>query len=65
MTKTAERIDIDKLKAREQIMFFDEVLLFEDELHDHGVSMISVKIVSSFFMWKRLLIQMMTRFTSI
>lgn len=45
-TKTAERIDMEKLKAREQIMFFDEVLLFEDELHDHGVSMISAKIVS-------------------
>lgn len=44
--KTSERIDIEKLKAREQIMFFDDVLLFEDELHDHGVSMISVKIVS-------------------
>lgn len=41
---------MEKLKAREQIMFFDEVLLFEDELHDHGVSMISVKIVSSVFM---------------
>lgn len=39
---------MEKLKAREQIMFFDEVLLFEDELHDHGVSMISVKIVSSY-----------------
>lgn len=47
VTKTSERIDIEKLKAREQIMFFDDVLLFEDELHDHGVSMISVKIVSS------------------
>ncbi|XP_040006638.1 TIP41-like protein isoform X9 [Xiphias gladius] len=44
VTETAERIDMEKLKAREQIMFFDEVLLFEDELHDHGVSMISVKI---------------------
>lgn len=49
VTKTSERIDIEKLKAREQIMFFDEVLLFEDELHDHGVSMISVKIVSSVY----------------
>lgn len=28
-------------------MFFEEVLLFEDELHDHGVSSLSVKIVSS------------------
>jgi hypothetical protein len=40
---------MEKLKAREQIMFFDDVLLFEDELHDHGVSMISVKIVSATF----------------
>lgn len=46
VSETTERIDMEKLKAREQIMFFDEVLLFEDELHDHGVSMISVKIVS-------------------
>lgn len=28
-------------------MFFEEVLLFEDELHDHGVSSLSVKIVST------------------
>ncbi|XP_051242412.1 TIP41-like protein isoform X1 [Dicentrarchus labrax] len=56
VTKTAARIDMEKLKAREQIMFFDEVLLFEDELHDHGVSMISVKIrvmPTSFFLLLR------------
>ncbi|XP_070773226.1 TIP41-like protein isoform X1 [Enoplosus armatus] len=56
VTKTAERIDMEKLKAREQIMFFDEVLLFEDELHDHGVSMVSVKIrvmPTSFFLLQR------------
>lgn len=47
VSATTERINMQKLKAREQIMFFDEVLLFEDELHDHGVSMISVKIVSA------------------
>ncbi|XP_065121097.1 TIP41-like protein [Paramisgurnus dabryanus] len=41
---TTERIDLEKLKTREQIKFFEDVLLFEDELHDHGVSMISVKI---------------------
>ena len=51
MTETAERIDIEKLKAREHILFFDEVLLFEDELHDHGVSMLSVKIVSVVCLW--------------
>ncbi|XP_040908120.1 TIP41-like protein isoform X2 [Toxotes jaculatrix] len=53
---TTERIDMEKLKAREQIMFFDDVLLFEDELHDHGVSMISVKIrvmPTSFFLLLR------------
>ncbi|XP_029527351.1 TIP41-like protein isoform X3 [Oncorhynchus nerka] len=55
-TETLERIDMEKLKAREQIMFFDDVLLFEDELHDHGVSMISVKIrvmPTSFFLLLR------------
>uniref|UniRef100_A0A8C6B3P2 TIP41-like protein n=1 Tax=Monodon monoceros TaxID=40151 RepID=A0A8C6B3P2_MONMO len=50
---TTDHIDIEKLKAREQIKFFEEVLLFEDELHDHGVSSLSVKIrvtPSSFFL---------------
>ncbi|KAK2828949.1 hypothetical protein Q5P01_019983 [Channa striata] len=56
VTETAERINMERLKAREQIMFFDEVLLFEDELHDHGVSVISVKIrvmPTSFFLLLR------------
>ncbi|MBN3297959.1 TIPRL protein, partial [Amia calva] len=56
VSPTTERIDMEKLKAREQIMFFEDVLLFEDELHDHGVSMISVKIrvmPSSFFVLLR------------
>lgn len=55
-TPTTERIDLEKLKAREQIVFFEDVLLFEDELHDHGVSMISVKIrvmPTSFFLLLR------------
>ncbi|KAI4885539.1 hypothetical protein NFI96_022480, partial [Prochilodus magdalenae] len=56
VSPTTERIDMEKLKAREQIMFFEDVLLFEDELHDHGVSMISVKIrvmPTSFFVLLR------------
>ncbi|KAL4608724.1 TIP41-like protein-like [Arapaima gigas] len=56
VTPTTERIDLEKLKTREQIMFFEDVLLFEDELHDHGVSMISVKIrvmPTSFFVLLR------------
>ncbi|XP_036129069.1 TIP41-like protein isoform X1 [Molossus molossus] len=53
---TADHIDTEKLKAREQIKFFEEVCLFEDELHDHGVSSLSVKIrvmPSSFFLLLR------------
>ncbi|XP_053305757.1 TIP41-like protein [Spea bombifrons] len=56
VVSTAERINTEKLKAREQIMFFEEVLLFEDELHDHGVSSLSVKIrvmPSGFFLLLR------------
>uniref|UniRef100_A0A8C3SR64 TIP41-like protein n=1 Tax=Chelydra serpentina TaxID=8475 RepID=A0A8C3SR64_CHESE len=47
---TTDHIDTEKLKAREQIMFFEEVLLFEDELHDHGVSSLSVKIADKPYM---------------
>ncbi|KAJ6662230.1 hypothetical protein lerEdw1_012393 [Lerista edwardsae] len=50
VSPTTEHIDTEKLKAREQIMFFEEVLLFEDELHDHGVSSLSVKIADKRYM---------------
>ncbi|KAM9765094.1 TIP41-like protein [Menidia menidia] len=56
VSDTDERIDIERLKAREHIQFFEEVLLFEDELHDHGVSALSVKIrvmPASFFLLLR------------
>lgn len=56
VVSTTDHIDTEKLKAREQIKFFEEVLLFEDELHDHGVSSLSVKIrvmPSSFFLLLR------------
>jgi len=41
---TEERIDYEKLREREPIKFFDEVILFEDELDDNGCSKLSVKI---------------------
>ena len=41
-----EKIDIEKLKVREKIHFYDDILLFEDELSDNGTSILSVKIVS-------------------
>jgi len=40
-----ERIDMDKLKVRDKISFYSDIILFEDELHDSGCSMLSVKIV--------------------
>lgn len=41
---TNEIIDIAKLKVKENILFYDEVHLFEDELADNGVAQCSVKI---------------------
>ena len=47
MADTEERIDYEKLKVQERIAFYDEVILFEDELADNGAAIFSVKIVSS------------------
>lgn len=41
---TESRIDITKLMQREKILFYHDLTLFEDELHDHGVAKSSVKI---------------------
>lgn len=38
------RIPIDKLKQPDPILFFDEMVLYEDELGDNGISVISCKI---------------------
>lgn len=45
---TDERIDLERLKQKEKILFYQDFTLFEDELHDNGVASCSVKIVSSF-----------------
>ncbi|KAK3924937.1 TIP41-like protein [Frankliniella fusca] len=37
-------IDLEKLKRREQILFYSDITLFEDELHDNGTAICSVKI---------------------
>lgn len=39
-----EGINFTKLMQREPIMFSSEVALYEDELHDHGVSSCNVKV---------------------
>ncbi|KAI0229782.1 TIP41-like protein [Lamellibrachia satsuma] len=41
---TTEKIDVEKLKVREKIHFYADILLFEDELSDNGCSMLRVKI---------------------
>lgn len=44
LEETSERIDVNKLKEREEIIFYDDITLYEDELADHGVSKYSVKV---------------------
>uniref|UniRef100_A0A1B6C2K4 TIP41-like protein n=1 Tax=Clastoptera arizonana TaxID=38151 RepID=A0A1B6C2K4_9HEMI len=41
---TQLRIDMERLKQKEQILFFHELTLFEDELHDNGIASSSVKM---------------------
>lgn len=41
-----EQLNIEKLKQRENILFYDDITLFEDELHDSGISNLNVKLVS-------------------
>ncbi|XP_021924422.1 TIP41-like protein [Zootermopsis nevadensis] len=56
VTPTDSRIDVEKLRQREKILFYHDLLLFEDELHDNGTAVCSVKIrvmPSSFFILLR------------
>lgn len=39
-----EKIDVVALASREPILFYDEVVLYEDELADNGVSLLTVKV---------------------
>lgn len=43
-TPTNKPIPIELLKRRDPILFFDEVMLYESELDDNGISMYSVKV---------------------
>lgn len=45
---TEETIDVEKLKKKDKILFYHDLTLFEDELHDNGIASLSVKIVSLF-----------------
>ncbi|KAG8368443.1 hypothetical protein BUALT_Bualt15G0046000 [Buddleja alternifolia] len=39
-----EQIDMVALASKESILFYDEVILYEDELGDNGVSLLTVKV---------------------
>lgn len=45
---TEEKIDYERLKIQEKILFYDEIVLYEDELDDNGISKLSIKIVRYF-----------------
>jgi type 2A phosphatase activator TIP41 len=54
--RTEEKLNMEKLKQRENILFYEELSLYEDELHDNGTSNLSVKIrvmPSGFFILQR------------
>ncbi|KAL3883587.1 hypothetical protein ACJMK2_029946 [Sinanodonta woodiana] len=53
---TEERIDMEKLKLREKIHFYEDMTLFEDELADNGTSILNVRMrvmPTSFFLLLR------------
>lgn len=53
---TEERINIERLKEKEKILYYEELMLYEDELHDNGIASCVVKIrvmPSSFFVLLR------------
>jgi len=41
---TNDRIDRVALSAKEPILFYDEVILYEDELADNGISFLTVRV---------------------
>ena len=43
-TEDPEPIPIDLLKRPDPILFFEEVLLYESELDDNGISILSIKL---------------------
>lgn len=45
MESTKERIDLEQLKVKEKIFFYEDVILYEDELADNGIAKLNVKMV--------------------
>lgn len=47
--ETNERIDLDRLKQQEKILFYTDLTLYEDELHDNGIAVLSAKMARFYF----------------
>ena len=45
---TSDKIDYNKLRVEEKILFFASLVLFEDELADNGASILSLKMVCEY-----------------
>jgi len=41
---TKEQIDMNKLMRRDPILFFDQIILYEDELADNGIATLDAKV---------------------
>lgn len=41
---TDERIDLEQLKVKEKIFFYEDLILYEDELADNGIAKLNVKL---------------------
>ncbi|KAJ3107836.1 hypothetical protein HDU97_003184 [Phlyctochytrium planicorne] len=41
---TTDTIDIERLKRQDPILFYDEVVLYEDELDDNGACVVNVRV---------------------
>ncbi|CCD62545.1 TIP41-like protein [Caenorhabditis elegans] len=44
VTPTTERIDMERLKRRDEILFSSSITLFEDELADHGIAQLLARV---------------------
>jgi len=44
VSQTEEKIDLVKLSEPDPILFYDEIILYEDELGDNGTSHLNIKI---------------------
>ncbi|XP_043483179.1 TIP41-like protein [Leptopilina heterotoma] len=54
--ETDERINVENLKRKDKILFYVDLTLFEDELHDNGIAACSIKMrvmPTSFFILLR------------